>query len=119
MTNKDLILARMFGYPSHIQMGQCQMKPAVMEIFDRYNKRYHYERLIQDLTLNWKVLFYSNKTHGIFISTKMDIQQLALAAERKKRKKELERLKKQKEEAREQALQLLNKEHQLNKELDF
>ncbi len=113
-TNKEMILCRAFGYKSNKELP-ATMNPVIKELFDKYNKRYHIDRILQSLELNWNILIYSHNIRGLYIglSKKITLESMIVQAETKKKKKQIDALKKRKDEAREKALQQLNKGQQL------
>lgn len=113
-TNKEMILCRAFGYKSNKHLP-ATMHPDIKELFDKYNKRYHIDRILQSLELNWNILIYSHNIRGLYIglSKKITLESMIVQAETKKKKNQIDALKKQKDEAREKALQQLNKGQQL------
>ncbi|MFA6402781.1 MAG: hypothetical protein WCX31_14355 [Salinivirgaceae bacterium] len=112
-TNKQMILCRAFGYSS---IKQLPKEPP--ELYKKYSKRYHIDKIISFLELNWGVLTYSNNMRGIYVANvdKMTIEQLAIIAETKKQTRRLNEIKNKKRDAKEKAIQQLNKGQPLNKE---
>jgi hypothetical protein len=89
-TNKSHILSRMMGYGSK-KMIPSELSDEVFQLFDKYTIRYHIDKLIVELQLNWNLLTYSNHNRGIYIALKseekkMTIEKLALIAEQGKKK---------------------------------
>lgn len=89
-TNKSHILSRMMGYASK-KMIPSKLSDEVFQLFDKYTIRYHIDKLIVELQLNWNLLTYSNHNRGIYIALKseekkMTIEKLALIAEQGKKK---------------------------------
>lgn len=119
-TNKDMIICRAFGYSS-IKHLPKEMTPAIKELFCKYMNRYHKDKIIQQLELNWNVLTYCPGMRGFYIGIngKITLDQLVLIAETKKKKNQINELKIKKNEAKEKALQQLNKRQQLNKGNEF
>ncbi len=115
-TNKLHIVSRMFGYASHKHLPK-KLTPAIKELLKKYSHRYHIDKVLQHLELNWNVLTYSNNIRGMYVAmeNKISIDALALAAETKKQKNRINELKNAKAKAKEKALQQLNKGQQLNK----
>lgn len=115
-TNKEMILCRAFGYAS-IKHLPATMHPDIKELFKKYKTRYHADRVLEAMQLNnWGIHVYShNKMRGLYIglSKKITLENLIMLAETKKRKYQIEQLKQKKAEARQRALQQLNKEQQL------
>ncbi len=114
-TNNDHFLARMFGF-SHKHVINFS-DPDIEAIYLKYAKRYHIGRLKESLELNWNLITYSYHTRGYYLGDKkkINIDSLALVAERKKQKTRTAKLTEEKMQARLKALQHLNKEQQLNK----
>lgn len=113
-TNKMHIICRMFGYSSCKHLPK-KMPSNVKELFSKYSHRYHIDRVIQSLELNWNVLTYSSNLRGIYVAMgdKINLEELVLIAETKKQKNRIEKLKQNKIAAKAKVLQQLNKEHQL------
>ena len=80
----------------------------------KYGLRYHIDKVIQELELNWHVSTYSHYMRGIYVGIGISKDILALAGESKKQKIKIAHLKKEKKEAREKALKMI--EQHLNKE---
>jgi hypothetical protein len=94
-TNKALILSRMFGYRSTKDLPiNLQSNGA----FLKYCNRYHMDKLIGMLEMNWKVKTYSRYTRGLYVSigSKISLSQLIEYAESTKSKNKLDALKKEK-----------------------
>jgi hypothetical protein len=93
-TNKDHIVCRMFGYASIKETIGLELA----ELHKKYLLRYHVEKVLKALEMDWNVCIYSNRTRGIYISIskKFPLQKLVEAAEKKKQAKreiEFEKLK--------------------------
>jgi len=110
-TNKMHIICRMFGYSSCKHLPE-KMPSNVKELFSKYSHRYHIDRVIQSLELNWNVLTYSSNLRGMYVAMgdKINLENLVLIAETKKQKNRIENLKMKKIAAKTKALQQLNKE---------
>lgn len=116
-TNKEMILCRAFGYASKKHLP-VTMNPDIKELFNKYLKRYHIDKVLQSLQLNWNILIYSHNIRGLYIGSenlekKITLDSMALLAETQKKKNQIAELKKRKHEATEKALQQLNKGQQL------
>jgi len=113
-TNKEMILCRAFGYISHEHLPET-MNPDIKALFDKYSKRYHIDKVLQSLELKWNILTYSHNNRGMYIGLekKISLETMIFQAETKKKKNQIDELKKRKHEAREKALQQLNKGQQL------
>ncbi len=117
-TNKQHIVARMFGFSS-IKAMPSELTPAIKQLVCKYNLRYHIDKLLQQLELNWHVETYSNYMRGLYVGIGISKEMLAIAAETKKQKNKMAKLRNDKAEARNKALRMieqhLNKGEQLNK----
>lgn len=113
-TNKAHIVSRMLGYSS-IKHIPDTLKTKIRELLQKYSKRHHIDKLIKELEMNWNVVTYSKYNRGMYvaISKRVNIYELALIAESKKQKHKAEALKTTKNDARQKALQQLNKGQQL------
>ena len=85
------------------------------ETRDKYEKRYHWEKLLVQLQLKWKVNIYSNRTHGIWVSIgkKYPLPKLVEHAENVNAKNSIKNFKKWKQQIIDTAIQATIKE-QLN-----
>ena len=111
-TNKKMILCRAFGYSSIKHLPD-----ELPELFKKYSKRYHIDRVINFLELNWNFMTYSNNMRGIYVAAadKMTLEELAIIAETKKHSKRLDELKNRKKDAKLKAFEQLNKGQHLKK----
>jgi hypothetical protein len=93
-TNRKHIVSRMFGYASFAKMSEKELS----EIQNKYLMRYHFDRVIQQLELNWNICTYSNKMRGIYISmnNKFPLDELIALAEKRKQSNRIAELKKKK-----------------------
>ncbi|MFZ4521476.1 MAG: hypothetical protein ACOYNC_07215 [Bacteroidales bacterium] len=108
-TNKQHIMARMFGYASHKAIPE-NLNPLVKELMNKYSTRYWMDKLLQQLELTWQIKTYSRNMRGVMIGKeKATLETMALAAEKGKRVIQVNDLKVKKNEAWEKALQQLNK----------
>jgi hypothetical protein len=84
----------MFGYASFAKMSEKELS----EIQNKYLMRYHFDRVIQQLELNWNICTYSNKMRGIYISmnNKFPLDELIALAEKRKQSNRIAELKKKK-----------------------
>ncbi|MBK6952308.1 MAG: hypothetical protein IPH24_09750 [Crocinitomicaceae bacterium] len=108
------MVSRMFGYTSHKHLPS-RLSPLIEVLFKKYSNRYHIDKVLQQLELNWNVITYSNNIRGMYVAMehKISIEALALAAETKKQKNRIIELKNAKALAKQKALQQLNKAPQL------
>ena len=108
-TNKQMILARMFGYSSHKAMPEI-LNPLVKELMNKYSIRYWMDKLLQQLELNWKIKIYNPKSMKSIIvgNEKTTIEAMALKAETGRRSAKIRALKDRKIEAHDKAIKQLN-----------
>jgi hypothetical protein len=114
-TNKLMIISRMFGYTNHFKLFEDNLneKPELYKLYQKYSTRYHIDKVLQELELNWNVIYYSKKIKGMYVGMKDEMKNisydsLAVMAEAKKRKNQIQKLKDQKIEARQKAIQQIN-----------
>lgn len=92
LTNKQLIAARMAGGNS---IKDDRVKSS--DIFKKYSQRYHMDRLLQKLELNWHVKTLSKPgLHGLYVTTKLSIDELAMVVEERFIKNQVQKLKESK-----------------------
>jgi hypothetical protein len=108
-TNKNLILARMFGYKIHNDIPE-KLNPTVKELMNKYSTRYWMGKLLQELQVSWHVKLYNPKgMRGFTVGNKKaSIETMALKAEAGRRAAKIQALKDQTEIARYRALEKLN-----------
>jgi hypothetical protein len=109
-TNFEMILSRMMGQ-STPDAKEIEMLPIELyRIFTLYSNRYHREKLMEALQLNWNVVFYSNHMRGLYcsIDNRMKLDELAIIAESKKLAAKRAKLRFNKIEAKKKALLLVN-----------
>lgn len=109
-TNKNHIVSRIFGYAS-IKHLPTEFDEVTKALYIKYSYRYHIDKVLQHLELNWNIITYSNNMRGLYVAVnnKISIEQLALLAESKKHKNRILDLKQKKADAKNKALQQLNK----------
>jgi hypothetical protein len=108
-TNKQHITARMFGYASVKNLPEILPKE-IQPLFIKYSNRYWMDKVLTMLELHWGLKTYSHNMRGIYISTSknVDMDNLAINAEKNTMKNKIAALKRQKKDAREKAIQQLN-----------
>lgn len=107
-TNKKLILARMMGFKTYLDIEPDKLNEPQSYIFERFSHRYHMDNLITMLELDWHLITYSNKVRGIYLAIdKISLDDLALYVEKQKKKARLIELKKMKNEAKNKAIKRL------------
>ncbi|WP_276134176.1 hypothetical protein [Polluticoccus soli] len=103
-TNKAHIHARMCGYASVKTLPK-----ELPEIEQKYAARYHMDKVIRHLELNWYLKTFSNHTRGIYFGfDKTSLEALALVNEQAKKKTKEAQLKQAKADALAKAKTSLN-----------
>lgn len=107
-TNKLHILCRMLGYSS-VKFMPEQPDAQIEILFNKYSHRYHMDKLLDKLQLNWGVLVYSNNMRGMYVglSSSITMNELAVEAEKRKSSFQKEQLKQKRNDAKAHALQHL------------
>lgn len=93
-TNKQHIVSRMFGYAS-IKSTNGQ---TITDMHKKYLNRYHIDKVLTKLQLDWNVCVYANNLRGMYVSvkSKIPLDKLVIIAEQKKESNRIKELKKQK-----------------------
>lgn len=109
-TNKQLVVSRMFGY-ANAKQAESKMPKALKPLYEKYQNRYHFDKIKENLELNWHIQVYSNHNRGFYIAVKdeMSMDNLAFAAESNKKKHKISELQAKKQKAKEKAQKRLNK----------
>ena len=116
-TGKQHIIARMFGYNTYTEFVNDhpittakniskEVRVKRQEAADcraKYSKRYHIDKILTDLELDWGFKRYGNHIRGMYISYVADLSELAKACEDSKRSIRENALREAKNLAREQA----------------
>lgn len=103
-TNKEHIHARMFGFNT---IGQ--LPNSLNSIQAKYDKRYHIDKVLEELQLNWGLKAYSEHNRGFYLSFDLPLKELAIICLKAKNKTKQDDLKLQKKLATEYAKNSLNK----------
>jgi hypothetical protein len=90
-TNKGLIHARMFGYSSVKEVPK-QLTPIQL----KYQIRWHMDKVLLKLQMNWYLTVVSDHNRGMYISFNMSLEQLTIAIESLKVQKSVHRFKEMK-----------------------
>ena len=90
-TNNAFMLSRMAGFS----------KPGnpLPEVLEKYNNRYQLDRIKNELRQNWKLQIYGRHTQGFYFSFKLDLKQLVLEAETKRKTYKQKQMKDEQKEA--------------------
>lgn len=113
-TNRDLISARMFGYTNKEEMQNNTPDLTVKNISkkvrairekeieerNKYQTRYHSDKILTELEFNWGLKRYADHIRGMYISYSMDLAELAKICEQSKKSVRLDTLKEAKRLAR-------------------
>jgi len=110
-TNKQLVVSRMFGY-ANPNLALTNMPEWQKPLYDKYMNRYHFDKIKNNLELNWYVNTYSNHMRGFAISIDygMSLDNLAFETESKKRKHKLAELRSRKQQAKDQAFKKIKEQ---------
>ena len=77
---KNYLVARMVGFASPKKSNK-----APKHIL-KYLKRYHFNKIINELTKHWGLTAYGNNTYGLYVSFKLDRKKLGIVAEMLKKR---------------------------------
>jgi hypothetical protein len=97
-TNKILIHARMFGYCTTKELPK-----KLTELQLKYKQRYHMDRVLTELQLNWNLKVLWNHNRGFYVSFDLSLDDLAVVVEKDKRRYQLRKLQDAKKAAIERA----------------
>lgn len=78
-TNKAMIHARMFGYASPKDLPK-----KLDALQNKYKVRWHMDKVLQELEMNWYLRTISNHVRGMYVSFDLSIDELALKSEESK-----------------------------------
>jgi hypothetical protein len=99
-TNKKMIHARMFGYNSIKDLPQNRFLSASEK---KYLIRWHMDKLLLELQLNWFLKLISHNQRGMYVSFDVDLNELAKAVIKNKQQTKLHKLRDVKTKALKQA----------------
>lgn len=112
-TNKEMILARMFGYASPNAVPD-PVPYYIAPLYKKYQTRYHMDKLLNKLKSDWYWLFYAYHTRGLHIAKYQStydyetaLKRLILIVETNKEKRRLNELKLNTNEIRKQVFKEL------------
>lgn len=108
-TNKELIVSRMLGYASKNDI-QGKVNEDTEFYYYHYLNRYHFDRVLRQLEMNWHIVTFSKHIRGIYIGngSKISRKDLIMKAEQGKIKNKIKQLQKEKNEAYTNALKSMN-----------
>lgn len=111
-TNKEMIVARMFGYASPKAVPD-RLPANIAPLYKKYQNRYHMDKLLKRLT-KWYWLFYAYHTRGIYIAKYQSafdydtsLKSLISMVEKKKEQRRVNELKLKTNEIRKQVIREL------------
>jgi hypothetical protein len=80
-TNREMIKARMLGFCNHAMLKENENEIPFHIL--KYTKRYHYERILEELELNWHLKIITQLRKGTFVGKgEMTYEELFSIAER-------------------------------------
>lgn len=79
--------------------GNSKTGEDINHLLLKYTSRYQLNKIKDELQLNWGLKYYAIKTRGFYVSFTVDIETLALIAERKNKKYKLKQIKERTKEA--------------------
>ena len=107
-TNKNHIVCRMIGYSSVKELPN-KFSENEYKLFNTYSHRYHIDKLIRKLELNWRLVVYGKNMKGMCIGLKdsITLEKLVFEAEKNREKNRIIDLKNLKRDAELKALNQL------------
>ena len=102
-TNKELIIARMFGFNSVKELPEN-----THILLKKYSNRYQIDKLLNELQLYWGLKLFSDHCRGFYLSFNVPLEQLAKINIEAKKSVKLNDLKLRKKEALQAAKKELN-----------
>jgi len=85
--------------------------PIFNPILKKYQNRYHFDKVKQELQQKWNVKYYARYTRGFYVSLTMDYEKLVLEAEKRRKSYLDKQLKIKQRAALEKARQQLYEQH--------
>jgi hypothetical protein len=104
-TNFKLVFSRMAGY-SHTIKDASELPK---ELIRYYTYRYHSDKIIKELKLNWNLKQDGHRTKGFYVSFKMKIKDLITIVESNRKTKKEKEMKDREKAIRLEVLKELNK----------
>lgn len=105
ITNKDLVVARMLGFKSQRDVKVSHLSKQKRYIWEKYRKRYHFDKLTDYLEAHWRLHRYSRVgIRGFYIAKadKISLEDLIRIAETPTRVKQKRKRKQELKAARQQ-----------------
>jgi len=110
-TNRNHILARMFGYGTIDKLNnRSKSNPQIERLISKYSKRYWMDKILLKLQLNWHILIDGSRCRGLYIGNESNVTmgKFMEITEGQREKNRIKELKRQKEEERQKALERIN-----------
>jgi hypothetical protein len=113
-TNKKHIACRMIGFLS-VNDIPANLPNHLLELWEKYSHRYHMDKLLAILELNWGILIYGKGMRGFYIASKkkISLENLIYTAIKESQKKKNEELKQSKKDAEKKAFLKIEQENKL------
>lgn len=100
-TNKEFLFNRMSG---NAKQGKCK----ISEPLQKYLIRYHFDKIITELKVNWHLKYYGYHTKGFYVSFDLSIEQLIANAEINRPSKKQKALKDYETSVRKKVIENIN-----------
>lgn len=98
----EYFLARMFGFAKVEDMKSC-----LSPMLEKYAKRYHLNRVKDELKVSWGVKLYGRNTRGFYASISMDYESLVFQVEKNRKSRIRQERKAEEAEAQKRVLDRL------------
>lgn len=108
---KDEVIEYFREYTKSPYGNRWANKVTLYDLYKQYSKRYQFDKFMLELQLSWGLKTYSHHVRGFYVSFAYEINELALACEKAKKKSKEKALSERKKEARELALKRINEQH--------
>lgn len=102
LVTKSYIVARMAGFATSAESSKAPPKIA------KYLKRYHFDKLINELTEHWYLEVYAQHTNGLYVSFALTYEELGVDAEMNKKKNKAALRKSNKKDENERITKIVN-----------
>ena len=100
-TNKDELLQNTPVLTArNISKEVRAIRKKEIEELEKYQKRYHIDKILTDLELQWGLKRYADHIRGMYISYSLSLETMAKICEQSKKKTQITGLKEAKKEAK-------------------
>jgi hypothetical protein len=96
-------LSRMSGFSKSVS-DPSKLPKSIL----KYSNEYQTKKIKQELILEWYLVYFARYTRGFYVSFKLDLNQLTLEAEKRRRATQVKQLKIAQDEALKLAMKKLN-----------